>query len=152
MNYEEFEDYDAYEAMCDKTRKENEKYLEIFKDDLIAQDLVEKTIKKHLSNVEFYINVFLLHYGVIPMKDGVYEVDEFLGYYFIKKCLWSTPATIKENISSLKKFYKCMLEHELVSQESYDFLCTIIKENKEVWLEDCKQFNDPSQDSPFAFF
>ena len=55
MYYEEFENDDAYEAMCDQTRKENETYLKIFEADLKAKGLVGKTIRKHVNNIHFYI-------------------------------------------------------------------------------------------------
>ena len=45
------------------------------------------------------------------MEEGISMLDEYLGNFFIRKCMWSTPANIKTNATSIKKFYKCMLEH-----------------------------------------
>jgi hypothetical protein len=37
--------------------------------------------------------------------DGIGEIDEFLGDWFIRKAMWSTPRSIKSNATSLYKFY-----------------------------------------------
>ena len=106
----------------------------------------------NLNNINFYINNFLLYEEPIPMNQGCWYVDSFLGEFFIRKCMWSTPATIKSTASSLKKFYKCMLEHNKVEKGDYAVLSETIKDNMEDWLYDCRQYNDPSQDNPFCPF
>jgi len=147
MNFEEHED------VCMKIKNDNEKSLEIFRSELLEKGLSRKTIRSHLSNVDFYLNDFLLYSEPVPMKDGCgWCVNEFLGDFFIRKCMWSTPGTIKSTAASLKKFYKCMADHGEVEQDDYRYLCEIIKDNMEDWLDDCRQFNDPSQESPFSFF
>ena len=140
-------DWEEYEKKCDEIRKENEKYLEIFKADL--KDLSAKTIKSHIENVSFYINDYLLREDAINMADGITYIDSYLGYYFIRRCMWSTPATIKSTAASIKKFYKSMMEHGFVEKTSYDDLCCEIKDNIEFWQEDCAEYNDPNADDPF---
>lgn len=144
--------FEEYENVCIKLRNDNEKSLEIFRLELSEKGLSAQTIRSHLSNVDFYINDFLLYSEPVPMKNGCVYVDEFLGDFFIRKCMWSTPGTIKSTAASLKKFYKCMLEHGEVRQTDYRELCKIIKDNMDDWLDDCRQFNDPDQGSPFSFF
>ena len=105
--------------------------------------LKEKTIKNHLFNVDFYINEYLLRVEPLEMKDGCgYEIDIFLGDFFIRKCLWSTPATIKSTAASIKKFYKSMKEHGYISSDSYTELCDTIKESMDIWQDDCKSYNN----------
>ncbi len=36
------------------------------------------------------------------------RINDFLGEFFIRKCMWSTPGTIKRTAASIKKFYKFM--------------------------------------------
>lgn len=134
---EDFDETDEYEKKCIDIVKENEKYLTIFEDDLIASGLSEKTLVHHLDNIYFYLNTFLIHYEPKQMEEGCFELDFFLGDFFIRKCLWSTPANIKTTAASIKKFYKCMLEHNEIKKDSYDYLCMSIKENLKTWQKDC---------------
>ena len=79
-------------------------------------------------------------------------MHSFFGDFFIRKCMWSTPASIKSTAASLKKFYKCMLQHGYIDKESYDYLCFDIKENMEDWQEECAIYNDPDEPNPFYMF
>lgn len=58
------------------------------------------------------------------MEYGTQKINDFLGYFFIHKCAWSTPA-------SIKKFYKCKSKHEKISKEDYKDFCKTIKFNME---------------------
>ena len=80
-------DYDNYLEECEKIRKTNDLLLAVFKDDLIQAGLKDKTIDRHLTNVNFYINEYLLHYDAYPMEEGLDMIGDFLGYYYIHKCL-----------------------------------------------------------------
>lgn len=48
--------YEDYEKECNKIRHVNEELLDLFEEELIASGLSQKTIRSHLSNVDFYIN------------------------------------------------------------------------------------------------
>lgn len=147
-----FFDYADYEKACQKIQQENETYLDLFEADLIASGLSEKTVNRHLRNVDFYINTFLLHEEPRPMTDGTLYLDLFLGDFFIRKCMWSTPGNIKTNATSIKKFYKCMLDHKKIDKDSYDYLCCDIKDNLITWQTDCEIYNDPGETNPFFLF
>lgn len=135
------EDFDKkWEELVER----NNEFLKIFEDDLDKAGLADKTIDKHYGNVRFYLNEFLPRANLIPMEKGMYSVNEYFGYFFIHKCLWSTPATIKSTAASIKKFYKCMLEHEKITQKNYDDLCACIKENMEDWQNECEDYNNPN--------
>ena len=126
-------DYEEYERECDKIRQTNEELLALFEEELQDSGLSAKTVRRHLSNAEFYINEYLLREEPRPMEDGITELDMFLGFFFIRKCMWSTPGTIKSTAASIKKFYKCMLNHGKISKDDYAYLCDDIKENMEQW-------------------
>ncbi len=49
--------------------------------------LQEKTIAKHISNMNFYLNCFLTCYDTIPMEKGWLEVDNFSENWYIRKSL-----------------------------------------------------------------
>ena len=145
-------DYDGYCKTCDEIRAKNSEYLELFEQELIANNLKDRTIKRHLSNVNFYINEFLLYEEPLSVEYGAQKIDPFLGDFFIRKCMWSTPGNIKSTAASIKKFYKCMMEHGIVTNKDYKFLCSEIRDGMETWLTDCAIYNDPDQPNPFAFF
>ena len=149
-------DYEAYEKACEVRRQENEKYLAEFEQWLMASGISNKTIQNHKSNVEFYLNTYLLREDAHGMEDGCSAdlLDEFMGYFFVRKCAWSTPATIKQNATSFKKFYKCMLETGHIKQESYDALLATIKEYMPDWIAECEDFNNvgPSNEDLLDLF
>lgn len=144
--------YEEYEKECKVIRTTNNELLEVFENELTEAGLSRKTINSHLSNVDFYINEFLLREDARPMEDGLGMLDLFLGDFFIRKCMWSTPGNIKTTAASIKKFYKCMLDHGKIKKKDYDYLCDKIKSGMGQWQEDCALFNDPDAPNPFYFF
>lgn len=144
-------DYEQYSKACQTIQKTNTLLLQLFEEDLVKSGL-KKTINRHLSNVDFFLNEFLIRAGVLSMEKGISMLDEYLGNFFIRKCMWSTPANIKTNATSIKKFYKCMLEHGKIEKEDYDILCSSIKDSMEIWQYDCAIYNDPENQNPFFPF
>jgi hypothetical protein len=120
-------DYEKYQAECKNIRKKNKKVLSDFNKWLKASKLKDKTIENHVNNVDFYINEFLLYEEAIEAKDGASDIGMFLGYWFIKKAMWSSPAQIKSNAASLKKFYTFLFEKGQIDKEDLDCLKKRIK-------------------------
>ena len=147
-------DYEEYEKICEAIRARNAIYLEEFKKDLEAAGLVKKTISRHINNIDLYINTYLLREEPLEMTEGTssFKTDDFLGYFFIRKCMWSTPASVKSTAASLKKFYKSMLKRGRIEQIDYLELTSTIKEMSEEWMEMCRQYNDPDGEDPFSIF
>ena len=144
-------DYEQYSKACQTIQKTNTLLLQLFEEDLVKSGL-KKTINRHLSNVDFFLNEFLIRAGALSMEKGISMLDEYPGNFFIRKCMWSTPANIKTNATSIKKFYKCMLEHGKIEKEDYDILCSSIKDSMEIWQYDCAIYNDPENQNPFFPF
>ncbi len=146
--------YKEYEEKCEEVRAKNNLYLDEFENDLVVAGLKEKTINNHLSNVYFYINQYLLREEHLEMVEGTgYDkLNDFLGYFFICKCMWSTSGTIKSTAASIKKFYKSMLQRGNIKESDYMELIASIKENMDRWLEDCETFNNPNAPNPFTSF
>lgn len=120
-----------------RNRKINTKYIEGFVDELSKKGFVDKTIKNHYFNVDFYLNDFLLREEALTMENGCKDeyLSDFFGYFFIRKCMWSTPDTVKSTIASLKKFYR-------LSKEDYEEFTDTIRVNKEYWIDCCSEYND----------
>lgn len=92
---DDLDDFEEYEAKCVVIRAENETLLAGFGDWLVAKGLTDATINKHLSNISFYINYFLLYYDAISAAEGIDEVSSFLGDLFIRKAMWSSETSIR---------------------------------------------------------
>lgn len=138
------DDYEIYEAECAKIKKQNSKLLNEFASWLKQEKLTRTTINRHRQNVDFYINEFLLYEDAVEAQDGVSEIGFFLGYWFIKKALWSSPASIKSNAASLKKFYTFMYEKQFVEKEQLEDLKTDIKEKLPEWIATLERYDDDS--------
>lgn len=146
--------YRDYELKCNEIRLKNEIYLEEFKEDLLNAGLKENTINRHFHNIDFYLNTYLLREEPLEMISGTdpFYLDDFFGYFFIRKCMWSTPNAIKSHVASIKKFYKSMFQRSNIDKSDYKKLTETIKENMDFWLEDCESYNDPNSSYPFDLF
>ena len=142
------DDYEKYEEDCKKIRKTNEKLLKDFKVLLKNKNLKEKTIRTHIDNVDFYINEFLLYEEAEEAKEGALNIGMFLGYWFIKKALWSSVAQIKNNAASLKKFYTFLYEKKMINKDALDELKAMIKSDMPEWLATMKRYDDPRITDP----
>ena len=146
--------YKEYEQKCDEIRMRNAAYLDEFREDLLNAGLKEKTVNRHCQNADFYINTYLLREEPLEMICGTYcfKIEDFLGDFFIRKCMWSSPGTIKSTAASIKKFYSSMLKRGNIDESDYGELIETIKDNIDRWLKDCESHNDPDAPNPFAFF
>ena len=137
-------EYEQYEADCQSIRESNEKLLADFANWLQQANLSDNTISKHVDNIDFYINEYLLYEDALEPQDGVAEVGMFLGYWFIRKAMWASAASIKSNAASLKKFYTYLHERGLVTKDDLNFLKVTIKEEMPEWLATLARYDDPS--------
>lgn len=136
-----------YLDFSEKNEDTNHEYLLLFQEDLENAGLKQKTIYNHLSNADLFINDFLGYRMNVTMEEGVTMLGDFLGDYFIRKCMWSSPSSVKTTAASLKKFYKSMAEHGKIEKKDYDYVCRDIKESMAYWQESCESYNNPH--SPF---
>ena len=138
------DDYEKYEDDCKTIREANKLLLSDFEAWLKSSGLSKKTIDKHLSNIDFYVNEYLLYEDATKAKDGVDAVGMFLGYWFIKKAMWASQSSIKGNATSLKKFYAFMYEKGLIDKDDLADLKETIKEGMPEWLATLERYDDPS--------
>jgi len=134
----------------ENNEKRNEKFLNEFASWLEEKNLSPKTIRNHVSNADLYLNNYLVYYEDEPMESGCsIKVDDFLGDWFIRKCMWSTAYSVKTTAASLKKFYQCMTERNHVEKKDYKILCDIIKDNMEYWINAVNRYNDFDEEDWF---
>ncbi len=136
--------YEKYENECKKIRKANKQLLSKFELSLKSSGLSKNTTNNHVSNIDFYINEYLLYEDAIEARDGVEAVGMFLGYWFIKKAMWASQSSIKGNATSLKKFYSFLYEKGLIEKDDLDDLKETIKEGMPEWLATLDRYDDPS--------
>ncbi len=127
-------EYENWEEQVKRAKLHNEDLLVKFEDYLFEKKLRIKTIDRHLLNIDYYANYYLLSNEIILVEDGALKISKFLGEYFIYKASWSNQYTIKQNIASLKKFYGLLVDLGVVSKEVFDQMVKIIKEEKSEWL------------------
>ena len=150
MEKNKMTELEIYEKKCDAIKEENARMLQLFEEDMVG--LKPKTIDRHLDNVEFFLNTYLLRMGLNDYIKGMDYVDDYLGNFYIRKCMWSTPGNIKTTATSIKKFYQCMLKHEMIQKPDFECMCEKISENMWKWQGDCEMYNDPDEINPFGFF
>lgn len=131
--------YKKYEKNCKKIREANEGLLTDFETWLISFGLAPKTIVQHISNIDFFINDYLLYEDAIEAFEGVHKVSMYLGYWFISKAMWASASSIRSNAASIKKFYAFMLAKGLVDPQALDILAQTIKEDMPTWLAQMKR-------------
>ncbi|GJM60900.1 hypothetical protein [Persicobacter diffluens] len=129
------DEYEQWEAEVKKLQEENEGVLKGFQDYLERSGLSEKTIRVHVGNIEFFGNDYLTREDPTSLADGWSMIDEFLGYYFVRKCMWSSPATTRQYITSFKKFYAYYYEVGGISKETLEKVKFELKEGKEDWID-----------------
>lgn len=137
-------DYEKYENECKKIRKANKQLLNKFELSLKSSGLSENTTNNHVSNIDFYVNEYLLYEDATEARDGVEAVGMFLGYWFIKKAMWASQSSIKGNATSLKKFYSFLYGKGLIEKDDLDDLKEAIKEGMPEWLATLDRYDDPS--------
>ena len=133
-------DYEAYEAECARIRESNRQLMEEFAAWLAEQGLGDATIRKHVGNVEFYIDHFLLYEDATEPPDGALRVDMFLGSWFIRKATWASEATVKASATALKKFYAFLHDRGQVSADTLQALQRMIKRDMPRWLAKVRRY------------
>ena len=132
-----------YEADSKKIIATNKKLLSEFKIWLQSSNLSEKTIHNHISNINFYINEYLLYYEEhIKAQDGIGDVSTFLGDWFIRKAMWASKVQIKSNAASITKFYTFLLGKGLVTSNDLNELKSTIKSELPEWIQALKRSED----------
>jgi hypothetical protein len=140
------DDESDYDIRCQQLRQDNTALLGDFSRWLKKAGLGAATIRTHCTNLDFYLNHFLLYADTLTPADGVCYVGEFLGDWFIHKAMWSNKTTVKANAASLKKFYAFMAERELIKPEEFASLKQQIKDKLPDWLGAVERYNDPDVD------
>lgn len=135
-----------FDAECDAIRQQNDVLLEQFALWLSKSGLSEKTVLKHVDNVAFYINDYLLREEPVQPEDGVDDIGWFLGDWFIRKSMWASKTSIKGYAATFKKFYGFLVEQGRLQHSDFDQLKREIKDDMPQWLDNLRQFDNVDWD------
>ena len=136
-----------YDRACEAMLAKNAELLKEFTDWLQAQGLSEATIRRHRSNIDLYINYYLLYEQITAPADGSSDVGGYLGFWFIRK-VWASEYTTRSNAASLRKFYGFMVERGDLEAEELARMNEQIKVGMPGYLARVRRYNDPSITDP----
>ena len=143
----EYEQYEQYERDCEEIREENAELMKDFSAWLRENGVSDATARRHLGNIDPYVNHYLLEEEAIRAADGCSDAGAYLGFWFIRK-VSATPSAIRSNAASLKKFYAFMVERDLVEPAELADLTKQIRNGMPRYLERGKRYTDPSITDP----
>ncbi|MGX6979187.1 DUF6933 domain-containing protein [Vagococcus elongatus] len=134
--YESYDWFEGYEKIAEEIIENNQLVLEGFqrylKDGL---GLSDKVVRRHLGNVQFFIDEYLLYYGLHTPITDFYDVGGFLADFFPRKALWASASEIKSSGTALKKFYTFLSVVGVIDQAQLKEVKEIISEGIEVGLD-----------------
>ena len=148
---DEDEDEDWAEPDVAGMRSRNNELLDDFWYYQRDKGISNKTASGHVNNTATYLD-FLASYMGEPMEEGTEMVDKFLGNYFIRRCMWSTPQNIPTTAASIVRFYECMADLGYVDEHSVKWMKRTIEDEMDDWKRTCAQYNNPSSEMPFTFY
>ncbi len=126
--------FEQVDKLLDTQIAENEILINLFERYLTGQSLAPKTIKKHCDNIDFYINTYLLHDSIEKPEDNLNSIDIYFDYFMPRKTMFGSVNDTKNQITSLKKFYKFLLELNRINKNDYNNMLEMIKDNKRDWF------------------
>ncbi len=129
-------DVETYDARVRAIRTYNQPILEDFRASLEQSGLAEKTVKTHISNINFFTN-YLVYYEPLKKLDEADngDVRMFLVDWFPRKAMWASITSVKSNIASFKKFFRWIVETGRISPETVADVLNTLKEGREDFLE-----------------
>ncbi len=136
------DEYRECEEASERSRANNAELLQEFETNLFQRGLAAKTVNQHVENIAFYINEYLLYEDAIPANQGPGLVAMYLGYWFIRKAMWASAASIRNNAASLKKFYDFLAERELVPVAAVQEMKQTIKEEMKDWVATVRRYDE----------
>ncbi|MGO3170464.1 MAG: DUF6933 domain-containing protein [Bavariicoccus seileri] len=135
--------YANYDKYCNEIRANNELMLRSFRLYLKeVQGLSQKVIDKHCSNLDFFVNQYLLYYGIETVISNIYGCQGFLGGWFGSKVIWATVSTIKSNGASIKKLYTFLNDVGAITTDDLAEVKLAIRDSVELGIEELEDFDD----------
>ena len=124
-----------YDARVRAIRAYNQPLLDDFEAWLEQSGLSEKTVKTHVSNIDFFTH-YLVYYEPLNKLDEATDSDVnwFLADWFPRKALWASVTSVKSYLTSFRKFFRWMGETGRVSPETVADVLVTLKEDRREFL------------------
>jgi hypothetical protein len=106
----------------------------------------KRRVAKYASHLQFFSNEYLINYHEGDLLEGLECFPEFVGSWFIRKCMWSDEASLRENIEGFRAFLGYLEETEQIPKERIEELRQHIDKESHLYLLRVKYFNDPECD------
>lgn len=118
----------------------NDRYHRLFLRSLDEEGLSDKTRNAHGRNIEHFLFGYLDRETGMGAPEGIEMVPDFLGDYWLDTD-YDLPSisAYKSMISSLKKFYKCLLDNGEIERELYRDMLDSVKANQQDWFDFIKK-------------
>ena len=111
-------------------------YYNVFIQSLDKAGVSERTFDTHADNIECFIVDYLEDERDLGVEEGIELVSDFLGEYMLDTSYELPSLTyFKSMITSVKKFYKCMLDNGYIEIGPYREMIAGIKEHQQEWFD-----------------
>ena len=114
----------------------NRPILDDFEEWLTTAGLSQNTIRTHVNNIDFFTH-YLVYYEPLCRLDeaDAGDVQLFLLDWYPRKTAWASEAHTRSYMASFRKFFKFMVESERIDGEIETEVRTILKKEKDEFLE-----------------
>lgn len=131
--YAEKEWFEGYDDIAEEVRKNNSKLLSSFESYLLNKESLSKsTVRKYVSALKDYTDIYLLYYRIATVVTDIDEVNGFLDDFYIRKFMWASKNSLKLTSRALKKLYDFLYEAGEISEEDLSLVKgNIIESTKE---------------------
>ena len=138
-----------YRELFEEIKKNHRLILEDFRLYLTDyQSLSPKTVRRHVSNIDFFLNGFVTRYDVqTPISIIESRLSEFLSDFYVDKFIDASVTGMKQNATSLKKFYQYLMDVNRIdkathaqAKEAISFGVEVGECNLEMLTSDFKYF------------
>ncbi|AFZ28572.1 site-specific recombinase XerD (plasmid) [Cylindrospermum stagnale PCC 7417] len=125
-----------FEKQLAEIKKYNQPILDGFQAWSKKSNLSAKTIKQHITNIEFFAE-YLVYYEPLQKLNEADEQDvsSFLMDWYPHKAMWASESSTKSYMSSFKKFFSYMVETEQISPDIALEVKDTLKEYKDDFLD-----------------
>ena len=117
--------------------------LQTFETYLREQDISDEEVREHLSNIDLFINDYLLRHEVLASHNGIHTVGEYLTEWLTVNFYKVRKEDIELYIESFKKFYTHEVNGGYLERDDMIELYQIIKDEVTPWLA---KFPEQNQD------
>lgn len=94
------------------------------------------------EKLRFFANEYLLNYHEENLLEGLSSFRSFVGDWFIRKCMWSDEASVRENLAAYDAFLTYLKETDHLP-EGQDEGHTIDQNERSLFQRRAKYYNEP---------